>query len=300
MSNGSQTYYIRIRGKIHGPFDVEKLKKLKARGQFSRANEISVDKHSWQPATALADLFEPASVSVAEEVEPSVTADDYFGPSTFATEAANDDGWHYVVGDERHGPVTSTELRRLASNSQLRPSDLVWRAGMAEWQPASHFAQIFPGGKRAAWYRSRWFRGTLLALCIVVAVAGACAVGWFASTQMGRGYGTLIKFNNGELYYTAPFSEEDARRLGNFLVQEKVFDGEQKTVQLTRSDKSYAVRMIVKKGIELDQDYVRALRILGAQIAHQVFADAPLEIHMCDDHLATLRVIPTDPLTGKR
>ena len=37
----------------------------------------------------------------------------------------------------QHGPVPEEELRRLASAGDLRPHDLVWTAGMPQWQPAS-------------------------------------------------------------------------------------------------------------------------------------------------------------------
>lgn len=52
--------------------------------------------------------------------------------------------WHYTKGSERHGPVSSDQLRQLAASGQLQPTDLVWKDGMAEWQKASAVKGLFP------------------------------------------------------------------------------------------------------------------------------------------------------------
>lgn len=46
--------------------------------------------------------------------------------------------WHYSRSDDHQaGPVSATELNRLAEAGELRSDDLVWKEGMAEWVPAS-------------------------------------------------------------------------------------------------------------------------------------------------------------------
>ena len=35
MFEDGETYYIRVRGRVQGPFDLDQLKKLRERGQFS-------------------------------------------------------------------------------------------------------------------------------------------------------------------------------------------------------------------------------------------------------------------------
>ena len=44
--------------------------------------------------------------------------------------------WFYSDGEKRLGPVTEDELRRLARDGQLKPTDLVWRDGMPDWVEA--------------------------------------------------------------------------------------------------------------------------------------------------------------------
>ncbi len=45
--------------------------------------------------------------------------------------------WYYIQGDRRQGPVTVDALRQL-----IGPGDLVWRPGMASWEPASRVAEL--------------------------------------------------------------------------------------------------------------------------------------------------------------
>jgi uncharacterized RDD family membrane protein YckC len=44
--------------------------------------------------------------------------------------------WHYVALGKPVGPIAEEELRRLAAAGQITADTLLWRAGMAEWQPA--------------------------------------------------------------------------------------------------------------------------------------------------------------------
>ncbi|MFM2241638.1 MAG: hypothetical protein RLZ97_493 [Verrucomicrobiota bacterium] len=46
--------------------------------------------------------------------------------------------WYYSKGGQQLGPVPESELSRLAASGEINPAtDLVWREGMADWQPAS-------------------------------------------------------------------------------------------------------------------------------------------------------------------
>lgn len=43
--------------------------------------------------------------------------------------------WYYAHQGQRIGPVSDEDLARLAKDNVVTPSTLVWRDGMAEWQP---------------------------------------------------------------------------------------------------------------------------------------------------------------------
>src|SRR5262245_47152083 len=43
--------------------------------------------------------------------------------------------WYYAVGGQQKGPVNEEELQRMAQQGVVTPQTLVWREGMADWQP---------------------------------------------------------------------------------------------------------------------------------------------------------------------
>jgi hypothetical protein len=45
--------------------------------------------------------------------------------------------WHYSANGAKRGPVSDEALRDLARRGSLRPDDLVWRAPLKDWIPAS-------------------------------------------------------------------------------------------------------------------------------------------------------------------
>jgi len=45
--------------------------------------------------------------------------------------------WYYAKGDEKIGPISSTDLKQLAADGTLLPSDNVWRSDWSEWRSAS-------------------------------------------------------------------------------------------------------------------------------------------------------------------
>jgi hypothetical protein len=43
--------------------------------------------------------------------------------------------WYYALGNERQGPIDDAALDRLIATGVVTPDTLVWKAGMADWQP---------------------------------------------------------------------------------------------------------------------------------------------------------------------
>jgi len=51
--------------------------------------------------------------------------------------------WYYAKGQQKVGPLTNEQLRQLAASGQLRPTDMVWKQGMAKWTPAGQVKGLF-------------------------------------------------------------------------------------------------------------------------------------------------------------
>jgi hypothetical protein len=52
--------------------------------------------------------------------------------------------WHVSQDGNSKGPFTDAQVRDLASTGRLRPFDLLWREGMAEWVAAEKVRGLFP------------------------------------------------------------------------------------------------------------------------------------------------------------
>jgi hypothetical protein len=104
-------------------------------------------------------------------------------------------------------------------------------------------------------------------------------------------YGEKLEYNGGEVYYTENVTKQDAQKLGDYLVAQKFFDGTPKTVQLDKSGSTYQFRMVVQKEKQNDETTANIMKLFAAQISSEVFNDAPVELHICDDQLKTVKVI---------
>jgi TM2 domain-containing membrane protein YozV len=54
--------------------------------------------------------------------------------------------WYYSIDGDRQGPVGSADLKKLAEARTLKPDDLVWKDGMADWAQAKSIKGLFGGG----------------------------------------------------------------------------------------------------------------------------------------------------------
>jgi len=145
MFEEGTTYYIRVRGRVQGPFDLEQLKRLRQRGQFSRAHEVSADQTSWQSASILDAVFaapKRAAPAKAEPVVEEFTDVVEAVPSAPIPSSPTKPQWHYTVGEEQYGPITLLELRKLVASGEVLGTDLVWREGMPDWTAAGDVSEI--------------------------------------------------------------------------------------------------------------------------------------------------------------
>jgi hypothetical protein len=52
--------------------------------------------------------------------------------------------WYYTTEGKQMDPVSIRELRRLVEDGLLKPTDMVWKDGMARWIRASSVKELFP------------------------------------------------------------------------------------------------------------------------------------------------------------
>ena len=104
-------------------------------------------------------------------------------------------------------------------------------------------------------------------------------------------YGKQKVYDGVQLFHTDKVTDAEADSLGNYLVKEKFADGQEKTVQLTKSGDSIQFRMVVKAGIDKDQSQTKIFKFFATMLSAQVFNGEPLQLQLCDDHLNTLKTV---------
>src|SRR5688572_29346936 len=52
--------------------------------------------------------------------------------------------WYYTCEGKQMDPVSIKELKRLVGDGTLKPTDMVWKEGMARWIRASSLKELFP------------------------------------------------------------------------------------------------------------------------------------------------------------
>ena len=129
--------YIRVRGRVLGPYDQEKLRSLARRGQLSRLHELSEDAANWVRASTFPDLFARDDPPAAPVNPDSPRA------SRQAVPLGNQQWWYRKDGSET-GPVDQAAVERLLAAGRLGADDVVWSDGMPQWTPARQVPGLLP------------------------------------------------------------------------------------------------------------------------------------------------------------
>ncbi len=105
-------------------------------------------------------------------------------------------------------------------------------------------------------------------------------------------WGQKLNYLGSELFYTSQVSEDEAIRLGDYLYNLGFFQEKNPgTAQLKKENNTYQLRIVVKKTVLTDMDYIKNAGIFAAYISGDVFTDSKVEIHLCDKKFNSLRII---------
>ena len=137
-----KTLFVRIRGRVQGPFTVEKLQELARRGQVSRMHEVSADGSIWEPASAHPEIFTRRTGAAPTSSSTRAQADTE--PYKLADEMPPVEQWFHAAGADHVGPMDRAQLLAKFRSGQLPPETEVWRDGMAHWTPANQVPGLLP------------------------------------------------------------------------------------------------------------------------------------------------------------
>jgi hypothetical protein len=125
--------FIRLRGRIQGPFSADQLQSMSRKGQFSRMHEVSSDGIAWSRASASPELFPAVKETAPAVAQPPASAP--VPPSTPAISSGPPptNVWYYHQFGTTNGPVDLSHLRQMVESGLLVGEDMVWKDGMPEW-----------------------------------------------------------------------------------------------------------------------------------------------------------------------
>jgi TM2 domain-containing membrane protein YozV len=141
------SFYIRVRGRVHGPVSEEKLNHLALTGKLSRAHEISTDGKKWISASQRPELFERPRVKLPVEEIPEKGNDtkeilDLPLVPNVPQIAGVEKEWFYFAGSNQLGPVSALEVMELIRHGALNRDSPVWKQGMPQWVAVGYLPQF--------------------------------------------------------------------------------------------------------------------------------------------------------------
>jgi hypothetical protein len=154
--------FLRVRGRVMGPYDLEKLQSFARRGQLSRMHEVSTDGTHWVRASTYTELFvgtpvESAAPEMSVNPPPppqSVGLDDVLDaieePDRPMARPEVRRKWYYDSDGTEHGPIEESLLKQLLASGQLPPETVVWREGMGQWTAVTLVAELVSSAATAA------------------------------------------------------------------------------------------------------------------------------------------------------
>ena len=115
-----------------------------------------------------------------------------------------------------------------------------------------------------------------------------------ASTARHNGgiFSSSWDYKNGcRVIYDRSVTKTEAKRLGDYLESQGVFDGDTKTFKIVKSGKTYEFRAVIKKGLEQDPEAIEGMKLMALELSQAVFGNAPVDVHLCDEGFETVRVV---------
>lgn len=140
----AENYFVRVRGRTLGPYDLDTIRQMARRAQIGRSHEVSLDGASWASASAYPEIFEraePSGGGLGNESEPEAKARNGADPLSSAAalggpSSAAQPGtmWHYTIGGQQQGaPIDQQSLINLIATGRVGPEDSVWNETMSTW-----------------------------------------------------------------------------------------------------------------------------------------------------------------------
>ena len=144
----AQQWFYVTHGAQHGPVSTSSLRQIAASGELQPTDLVRQEgTKEWIAADRLKGLFTAPSQKAKA---PGPTPVSKPGPTApmpplqpMPQTSAMADQWFYTIRGERYGPASEALLKTLADRGEFKPTDLVWKEGLASWIPAQSIPRLF-------------------------------------------------------------------------------------------------------------------------------------------------------------
>lgn len=111
-------------------------------------------------------------------------------------------------------------------------------------------------------------------------------------TYLNKDVPKIINALKTQIHYTKNVSINATQLLANYLINSEFADDKvNKTIEFDKRDDTYLFRVVVYEGAEKSQANVTLLASFAKELSKDVFNNQPVELHMCDNLLKTLKVV---------
>lgn len=144
MSN-SESYQVRWRGKVTGPFPLATLQAMLSRNEISLMHEVLAEGR-WLSLEELLFAAAPSQASYESESVQELPAP----PPTMAPKPSQpppippEEMFYVAKGGRQEGPYSKSALRQLAAAGVVSSEDLTWKEGMPEWMALGRLMADLP------------------------------------------------------------------------------------------------------------------------------------------------------------
>ena len=130
----SETFFVRRRGKVDGPWQVDKLKSEVKLRKLSRVHEVSEDGSNWQRADKFDWLFPARIIPLTPSPTETASIQQQAPVEVKAPEVVKNTKWFLAIKGTEVGPMSSQEVVQRIATGVAGPNDMGWNEGLHDWE----------------------------------------------------------------------------------------------------------------------------------------------------------------------
>jgi S1-C subfamily serine protease len=136
-------WFVRVGGRISGPYTEEQLTAMRKRGEFAPLHQISLDRAHWDSAAQLITKLDGEQPVWRVEKHRKGNQGTGSAGATGAEPPAPAAEWYYAdASNQKVGPLSEPVMRDLIARRQLKGKTLVCKGGETQWQPVCNRPEL--------------------------------------------------------------------------------------------------------------------------------------------------------------